>query len=229
MINDEYGKAGHQLRYETSKDMVVFNEQLRWTKFYNSLVFNSILLLGWATIYAGSDKAPLKSFVLVLICVLGAGLSIFWGALGRRTSEYLDLFHYDALETEKKLIGNGPFYKAEHMETKTKAYQSSRNVVTYVPYIIGVFYLVLIPVSLWSVKMDYVFIIACESTEKIINNIGCYVIALAVIIAVAVVILKIFTIFWQAKKMKHEALIGASKNGHKEIVEKLLSDLKGEK
>ena len=138
-------------------------------------------------------------------------LSFFWSALGRRTSEYLDLYNEEALkvETENLNIKNGPFQKAEHeFRTKTKPYQSSRMVVTYGPYCIGILYFILIPISLGG--------------ENMMNSWYC-------IIGIIIGIILTSIIWHIATRNNIDAQIkAAAERGHKEIV-KMLIDTKNKK
>jgi hypothetical protein len=71
-------------------------EDISWSRFYNFLMVNSILILAWATIYSASLPLPAEKFtdqaklVLVSICLLGiaSGLvgSVF-GFRGRRSQD----------------------------------------------------------------------------------------------------------------------------------------------
>ena len=64
-------------------------ETVSWNRFYNFLMFNTILVLAWATVWVGTASPALKAVILVAICVLGCVSGIFWAALGYRGRAFL--------------------------------------------------------------------------------------------------------------------------------------------
>ncbi len=65
-------------------------ENISWSRFYNFLMSNSILILAWATIYVSTANPPLKKTILCSIALLGGLSGIVFGDLGRRTRLYMD-------------------------------------------------------------------------------------------------------------------------------------------
>ncbi len=72
--------------YQIANDQWAHAEQLRWTVLYNFLVGNTILLLGWAAVFAINASSSTKTGSLVVFCVGGFCLSLAWFGLGVRAS-----------------------------------------------------------------------------------------------------------------------------------------------
>jgi tryptophan-rich sensory protein len=58
-------------------------ETIAQTRFNNYLVADSLLLLAWATIFAG-QRSGYSQLVLIVLAALSAVLSLFWIILGTR-------------------------------------------------------------------------------------------------------------------------------------------------
>jgi hypothetical protein len=77
--------------YTSLVQLIINAETISWNRFYNFLMFNTILVLAWATIWVSKDAAAVsKAVVLVAICSLGGISGIFWAALGYRGRTFLD-------------------------------------------------------------------------------------------------------------------------------------------
>lgn len=72
-----------------------------WNRFYNFLMFNTILILAWSTIFSQSGRPAYARVVLVLFCVVGGVSGVTWSALGYRGREYLTYFLSEAAKFEK--------------------------------------------------------------------------------------------------------------------------------
>lgn len=70
--------------------LIINAETVSWNRFYNFLMFNTILVLAWATVWVASASLALKAVILVAICVLGGVSGVFWAALGYRGRAFLD-------------------------------------------------------------------------------------------------------------------------------------------
>jgi hypothetical protein len=66
------------------------NEVIVQARMQNFLVADSILLLGWTTLYAGSQRAG-WTWALAVLALLSLLLSLFWAVLGMRQGKFLKL------------------------------------------------------------------------------------------------------------------------------------------
>jgi len=74
--------------YPTLVQMILHAENVSWNRFYNFLVFSTILVLAWAAVWVTSPSQA-KIVFLATICVLGAISGVFWAALGYRGRAFL--------------------------------------------------------------------------------------------------------------------------------------------
>ena len=74
--------------YPSLVQMILHAENVSWNRFYNFLVFNTILVLAWAAVWVSTPAQP-KTVFLITICVLGGISGIFWAALGYRGRAFL--------------------------------------------------------------------------------------------------------------------------------------------
>lgn len=86
--------------YEAYIGFAQHAEANSWTRFYNFLVFNTILILAWSTIYSQTDRQAYSTFVLALFCIVGASSGFTWYALGKRGREFASFFLEKAAEFE---------------------------------------------------------------------------------------------------------------------------------
>jgi hypothetical protein len=86
--------------YPSLVQMIINAETISWNRFYNFLMFNTILVLAWATVWVSKDASALKAVVLLAICSLGGISGIFWAALGYRGREFLDAYAKMAADLE---------------------------------------------------------------------------------------------------------------------------------
>jgi hypothetical protein len=81
-------------RYSAIVQLVVHSETTSWNRFYHFLVFATLLVLSWTTIYVG-DRQPNDLILMASISVLGFLSSFAFAGLGVRGREfvrrYLDL------------------------------------------------------------------------------------------------------------------------------------------
>jgi len=71
--------------------LIIHTESISWSRLYNFLMGNSILVLAWATIYSSADRGVWTRLVMSAICVLGGFSGPAWAALGSRTRYYVNL------------------------------------------------------------------------------------------------------------------------------------------
>lgn len=74
-----------------------------WNRFYNFLMFNTILILAWATVYGQVTRPHCARLVLAVFCVFGGASGATWSFLGRRGREYGTFFLEHASEFEKNI------------------------------------------------------------------------------------------------------------------------------
>ena len=89
--------------YKSLVNLGMHSENVRWNRFNNFLVFNSILILSWATVWSKDLSGSLIVF-LVFICVLGGVSGILWSILGCRGSKAVRAFMDMAGDLEKEVI-----------------------------------------------------------------------------------------------------------------------------
>jgi hypothetical protein len=95
--------------YPSLIQMIIQAENITWNRFNNFLMFNTILVLAWSTIYAADHNAN-QSFKwpLVTFCIFGGLSGIFWALLGIRGRKYLNKYLEVAreFENDKTAWGN---------------------------------------------------------------------------------------------------------------------------
>ena len=67
-------------------------ENVSWNRFNNYLLFNSIMLLAWVSLYTKEPLDPREVLVLATIPVLGIISGVFWAGLGYRGRKFLNTF-----------------------------------------------------------------------------------------------------------------------------------------
>lgn len=86
--------------YPSLVQMIIHAESITWSRFYNFLMFNTILILSWATVWVPATAPQSRPVVLAAICILGGISGIFWAALGYRGRAFLSAFMTMAKEFE---------------------------------------------------------------------------------------------------------------------------------
>ena len=136
-------------------------ENVSWNRFNNFLLFNSILILSWATMVAPNNGKP-SCIVLSAICFLGFVSGICWSFLGYRgrfiQKEYLGM----AIKLESEELFWPDNLKEWKPATKTEALLeslhcscvgSSRVLLIGCPLAVALLYVVLVAVTWgWSFK-----------------------------------------------------------------------------
>jgi hypothetical protein len=130
-------------------------EQVRWTLLYNFLMASTILLLAWATIFAGSSSPRVKTAVLFLLCVAGFLLSVVWVALGQRGSSFVRMYAElgRRLEPDCQQTILTPFRRADQHRTEIIGigrWALTYRVLVFVPGIFAALYAVLSVLSFFA-------------------------------------------------------------------------------
>jgi hypothetical protein len=135
--------------------MIIHAENISWTRFYNFLMFNTILILAWATIYAPQTRPGMARFVLAIMCVLGGISGVAWAGLGCRGRKFLDEYINLAVKFEADSKCWSPDVDQYKMQTLTKVWIrsfpygkcGSRYLLTFGALAFTVFYAFLFYVS----------------------------------------------------------------------------------
>jgi hypothetical protein len=85
--------------YPALVQLIIHAESVTWNRFYNFLMFNTILVLAWATVWV-SGAPQLKAVILVAISSLGGVSGVFWAALGYRGRAFLSDYMKMAADLE---------------------------------------------------------------------------------------------------------------------------------
>lgn len=77
--------------YPSLIQLIIHAENITWSRFNNFLMFNTILVLAWSTVFASNLTSFQQSRMVVLVafCILGAVSGVFWAALGWRGRAFL--------------------------------------------------------------------------------------------------------------------------------------------
>jgi hypothetical protein len=72
--------------------LVQHAENISWTRFYNFLVFATILVLAWATIYSQASRPWGAAVVMAVMSGVGLLSGFIWAGLGYRSRQYLHFY-----------------------------------------------------------------------------------------------------------------------------------------
>jgi hypothetical protein len=150
-------------------------EEIGQHRLHNFLVGDTILLVGWATLFEignrpGAEHGPERAIVLVIFAVLSALLSFLWTILGRRERKFLDLQMGIVCDLETMLWDRSklnalkitdPIRNLQNGEevsipcsgkkvelSRTQRIMKSRNLAVWAPFAFGIASLLLIVVSI---------------------------------------------------------------------------------
>lgn len=125
------------------------------TGLYNYLTANSLLVLAWATIFAGAQTSPPgKSIVMVGISVIGVLTGLQWALLGTRTWQY-------ALEYADQLRSMWAHYGfaghaavdasvARHWKKRRFVVSANHWVLFLAPLALSLLHMLMLSVVIWS-------------------------------------------------------------------------------
>lgn len=111
--------------YPSLVQMIIHAETISWNRYYNFLMFNTILILAWATIYIQHPRPYLAQVVLATMCVIGGVSGVTWAALGYRGRKFLYEYINLAVKFEKDLTCWSPELRQFQLLTLTKAWINS--------------------------------------------------------------------------------------------------------
>lgn len=142
--------------YETFSNLVIHSENVRWNRFNNLLIINSVLILAWATIFSSTKCIPSKEAVLTIICFTGIVIGLLWAWLGKRSCRYLEAFHTEAeiLERlEKNYKMPMPFEVSgrlrEIARNSISKIATSTTIVIYIPIFFSIIFIFLL-IESWN-------------------------------------------------------------------------------
>ena len=132
------------LVYQSLPTFINNAESISWNRFTSFLLFNSILILAWATIYANLNEklTTNHSFLLGGICILGLVISFIWCALGFRGRSNVGLFLKIGENIESGHIENlKPITEAKKLrDSQPFSWSGSIYVLTMTPLLIAFLY-----------------------------------------------------------------------------------------
>ncbi|MEM3433366.1 MAG: hypothetical protein QXI12_07490 [Candidatus Methanomethyliaceae archaeon] len=89
-------------------ELVTHAENIRWGRLNTLLTMSSIMITAWAIVFAAPASVSLKKTLLTVLCVPGILLGPAFSLLGRRSSDFLDLYYELALQMEHFFPENAP-------------------------------------------------------------------------------------------------------------------------
>lgn len=75
--------------YASLVQLRIHADSITWNRFYNFLMFNTILVLAWTSVYAADPTPRCARGVLISFCLFGALSGIAWAVLGYRGRRFL--------------------------------------------------------------------------------------------------------------------------------------------
>jgi len=131
-------------------------ESISWNRFNSFLLFNSIIILAWATVYSKSTPLPILQSTLTILGLIGC---FFWCALGLRGRKNVNMFLEIGRKIETDSTGEKPLTKAEELRDKQPfSWAGSVYIITIVPLFIAALYAILLWLSITNLIMKIVFI-----------------------------------------------------------------------
>ena len=141
--------------YPSLVQMIIHAESVTWNRFYNFLMFNTILVLSWSTIWVSNCSPQGKTVVLATICIVGGVSGVFWSALGYRgrkfLSEYMGMaekLEADPATWEKEIHGCKLATRTTVLrDSLCYPWSGSKMILIYGPLAFTVIYVVMLVVS----------------------------------------------------------------------------------
>ncbi|MBU0533344.1 MAG: hypothetical protein KJ887_00890 [Candidatus Omnitrophica bacterium] len=150
------------LIYQALPALINGAESISWNRFNNFLLFNSILILAWATIYANINEeiTTNHSFLLGGICILGLAISFIWCALGFRGRSNVDLFLKIGKAIESNYPeGHKPITEAAKLrDTQPFSWSGSTYILTITPLLIALLYTLFLWFSIPKLIIKTIFL-----------------------------------------------------------------------
>jgi hypothetical protein len=130
-------------------------EEIRWTRLYNLSVVNTLFVLAWSAVFTSYHESRVP--VLIVLALPGLVFSVLWIPLGQRSSDFVDTYYNLALRAESSFPPGVPRAYEEIRDIRDtakkgwKRFSSSRLIMSRVPAVFVVMFLVLTAVSVLQV------------------------------------------------------------------------------
>jgi hypothetical protein len=134
----------------------IHTESITWNRFSNYLLFSSVLIVAWATLWASGSDVGRNGKVLVGLCLLGIVSGGYWAMLGYRGRRMLDEIEKLGRDLERNTdFWPEAFVKYRQTEMLLKMrdelpgkWFATLAIHTGAPIVISVLYLVMLGVTL---------------------------------------------------------------------------------
>jgi hypothetical protein len=125
-------------------------EATSWNRFYNFLMFSTILVLAWSTIYSQSSRPKSASLVMALIAVVGILSGLAWSVLGYRGRKFVKHYLEEGEKIDKTAAeGCRLFHRTITFGNEYDLrFLNSTSILIGTPLVFSALYLVLFIVSL---------------------------------------------------------------------------------
>jgi len=140
-------------RYAAIIQLIVVAETTSWNRFYNFLMFASVLIVAWAAIYSQSTPPKGATFIMASISVFGFISGFAWGGLGWRGRAMQKIFVDEGKKLEERTPGpaegqpphvNPCAIAAEKRDSMKFSKFSSFYLLIGVPILCGLLFLLLL-------------------------------------------------------------------------------------
>jgi len=140
------------LVYQAARERWAHEVDIRWTVVTNFLLAATILLLAWASVFAGLSKSLGSLAVLVVLCLAGTVLSISTLLAMNRLGRFVRLYEELAMKSEEQFASglSRPFHAGAHLRREARGMARFRSgwLLRIVPLTFVVTYVLLGVVSL---------------------------------------------------------------------------------
>ncbi len=167
--------------YQALVTFVTAAESISWNRFNNFLLFNSILILAWVTLYTQRSQPEQYAVLLSVLSALGFVSGYFWSGLGLRGRNNVSKFLSIGKNIESELDawkGKGPFSHAIQLrDSGTFDLCGSIYILTFGPFVSSILHIILLYLSLSayaelqqiliSGSVLFVFIFICLAVRSI--------------------------------------------------------------
>ena len=143
--------------YSALQQLAIHSQENKSFTLYNFLLFNSFLLVAWATLFT-QDRTWIDATACTLLCLVGVLAGFAWEPLGRDYADASDLFQAHLVRSEDFLPARWPRsskLRKEQLDKKAESSWSpfsgtrvrSRDLLVYTPRVLEGLYAALILLS----------------------------------------------------------------------------------
>ena len=140
--------------YSALQALTIHSQENKTFTLYNLLLFNSVLLMGWATVFS-QQRHWADTVASCLLCAVGIAAAFAWSGLLADYASASNLFRHHLAAAEEFLPVRWPRPIAgrdAQIEGRDKEAQSSgvgdRDLLTWAPRMLGILYAALLLLSL---------------------------------------------------------------------------------